>query len=254
MKKLVLATIIIGFNFAVKSQELPLTIYGGLNTAGASTSDFSNFDISDWQQFGLNSLNPGGNEGRVNVDLTSRTPKKINLGIVLGARYGINDKFSALAEIQYAVSGISMLGIYLGVNYNIINGEKFSLGLTPKLGYNTGSADLGEIEVLPGYVPPVVLPEGTFRPGDALSMEFSGLAVNLGVTPSYVVSQKISVMAFLGYNLGFTSSDGLLCNGVILPMTAQGVVKSDGLNTQAGLNPNIKSSGLNFQIGISYKF
>lgn len=246
--------ILIGINFAVKSQDLPLTFYGGLNTSGASSTDFTNFDISDWQNYGLNTLNPGGSEGRVNVDLTSKKPKALNLGIMLGARYGLTEKFSALAEVQYAVSGISLMGIYLGVNYDLIKGEKFSLGITPKIGYNIGSADLGNIELRPGYTPPVILPEGTFNVGDALSMEFSGLAVNLGLTPSFAVTEKISVMGFLGYNLGFTSSDGLLSNGVSLPMTALGVVKPDGLSTQAGINPTLKSSGLNLQIGVSYKF
>ncbi len=240
-------------NLVVHSQDLPLTVYGGLNIGGSSSNDFTNFDISDWENYGLLSQNPSSAEGRVFVDLESMKPNPINIGIMLGARYGFSEKFSALAEIQYALSGVSMMGIYLGVNYDLINGEKFSLGLTPKIGYNTGSADLGEISLIDGYFPPVILPEGTFNPGDALSMEFSGLAINLGITPSFKVTDQISVMGFLGYNLGFTSSDGLLCNGIQLPMTAPGVVKSDGLNTQAGLDPTITSSGLNFQIGVSYK-
>jgi hypothetical protein len=37
-------------------------------------------------------------------------------------------------------------------------------------------------------------------------------------------------------------------------MSAAGVVKSDGLNSQAGINPIVKSSGLNIQIGVAYKF
>ena len=45
------------------------------------------------------------------------------------------------------------------------------------------------------------------------------------VIPSFAVTEKIFLMGFLGYNLGFTSSD------VLLPMTAQRVVKSDGLST-----------------------
>jgi len=83
-------------------------------------------------------------------------------------------------------------------------------------------------------------------------MEFSGLAVNLGLTPNFAVTEKISITGFLGYNLSFAKSDGLLCNGILMPMTARGVVKSDGLNTQAGISPTVKSSGLNFQLGVAY--
>ena len=253
MKKIIISTaLLIGLSFGANAQ-VPLTIYGGLNIAGISTTDFTKFDISDWENYGLNSQNPGGVEGRVTVDLVTMKPKPISIGIMLGGRYQVSEKFSALAEIQYALSGVSLMGLFVGANYDIVKGEKFSLGLTPKIGYNSGNADLGEISLLPGYTPPVILPEGTFNPGDALSMEFSGLAVSLGLTPSLAINEKISVMGFLGYNLSFAKSDGLLCNGVLLPMTARGVVKSDGLGTQAGISPKINSSGLSFQIGIAYK-
>ena len=253
MKKIIITTaLFIGLNFFVQAQ-VPVTIYGGLNIAGTGSKDFTMFDISDWQNYGLLSQDPSSSEGRVTVNLPSMKPKSISLGIMLGGRYQLSEKFSALAELQYALSGVSLMGLYVGVNYDIVKGEKFSLGITPKIGYNTGSADLGEISLLSGYTPPVILPEGTFKPGDALSMEFSGLAVNLGLTPSFAVTEKISVMGFLGYNLSFAKSDGLLCNGVLLPMTAKGVVKSDGLGTQAGISPTINSSGLSFQIGVAYK-
>ena len=252
-KNTILITLVFGLNFFVKAQ-VPVTIYGGVNIAGTSTKDFTKFDISDWETYGLNIINPGGQEGRVSVDLANMKPKAISIGLMLGGRYNFNEKLSALAELQYSLSGVSLLGIYAGLNYDIIKGEKFSLGLTPKIGYNSGSADLGEITLLDGYVPPVVLPEGTFNPGDALSMEFSGLAVNLGLTPSFAITEKISIMGYLGYNLSFASRDGLLCNGTLLPMDANGVVKSDGYNTQAGISPSVNSSGLSFQIGVAYKF
>jgi len=240
-------------NLTVQSQDLPLTFYGGINIAGASSTDFTVFDISDWQNYGLKSQNPTSSEGRVTIDLEAMKPNTTNFGVMLGARYGLSERLSALAEIQYTLSGISLTGIYVGLNYDVIKGNKFSLGLTPKIGYNIGSADLGEISLLTGYTPPVILPEGRFKPGDALSMEFSGLAINLGLTPSYKITDKIDLIGFIGFNIGFTSSDGLLSNGVLLPMTAQGVVKSNGLDTQAGIDPTINSTGLSFQIGVMYK-
>jgi hypothetical protein len=231
-----------------------LSVYGGLNISGTSTKDFTKFDISDWENYGLLSQNPSSAEGRVTVDLESMKPSSLGIGLLLGGRYDLTEKFSALAEFQLNLSGVSLLGIYAGVNYDIIKGDKFSLGITPKIGYNVGSADLGEISLISGYTPPVVLNEGTFNAGDALSMEFSGLAFSLGITPKYAIADNISIMAFLGYNLSFAKSDGLLCNGVLLPMTAKGIVKSDGLNTAAGVSPSINSNGLNFQIGVSYAF
>jgi hypothetical protein len=259
MKKIVISiAILFGVNCLVIAQS-PITIYGGLNIAGSSTKDFVKFDISDWENYGLLSENPSSVEGRVSVDLASMKPNPINIGLMLGGRYNLNEKFSALAEVQYTVSGISLLGVYAGVNYDLVKKEKFSLGFTPKIGYNVGSADLGTISLISGYTPPVILTEGTFTEGDALSMDFSGIAINLGLTPTFAITEKLSIMGLLGYNLSFASSDGLRCvsvddgSEIILPMSAVGIVKSDGSGTQAGISPLLSSSGLSLQIGLSYK-
>ena len=253
MKKVIISiALIFGINFIAQA-KMPLQIYGGINITGTSTEDFTKFDISDWENYGLASVNPGSSEGRVLVDLVSMKPPVINLGAMLGGRYELNEKISALLEFQYTFTGVALTSVYLGVNYEIIQGDKFSLGITPKIGYSIGSADLGEITMISGYTPPVILPEGTFNLGDELSMEFSGLAVSLGVTPNFTITENISLTGFLGYNLSFASSDGLLCNDVLLPMSAKGVVKPDGLGTQAGISPSISSSGLSLQLGMEYK-
>lgn len=229
-----------------------ISIYGGLNIAGAKAKDFGTFDISDWQNYGLISEDPSNAEGRVRVNLENQKPGAINIGFLLGANYSLNEKLDALAEINYGLSGLKMTAAYVGINYKVVVKEKFTLGISPRIGYNSGSADLGTINVISGYVPPVILPEGTFNEGDALSMSFSGLGLNIGLRPTYQITDQISFQGHLGYNLAFTSTDGLLCNGVVLPMTSAGVVRPDGSGTKSGLNPSISSSGLSLQIGISY--
>jgi hypothetical protein len=246
-KVLLFTLCLAGFSFA---QDI--SIYGGLNIAGAKAKDFGTFDISDWQNFGLISEDPSNPEGRVRVNLENQKPGAINIGFLLGANYSLNEKLDALAEINYGLSGLKMTAAYVGINYKVVVKEKFTLGISPRIGYNTGSADLGTISVISGYVPPVILPEGTFNEGDALSMSFSGLGLNIGVRPTYQITDQISFQGHLGYNLAFTSTDGLLCNGVVLPMTSAGVVRPDGSGTKSGLNPSISSSGLSLQLGISY--
>ena len=137
-KTLILTALVFGLNSFVNAQG-KITVYGGLNMAGSSTKDFVKFDISDWEEFGLLSENPLSSEGRVTVDLTKMKPKTTNIGLMLGGRYNLSEKFSALAEVQYTVSGVSLLGMYAGVNYDFVKKEKFSLGFTPKIGYIIGS-------------------------------------------------------------------------------------------------------------------
>lgn len=253
MKRITVFCMFFALFLNVKGQ-LPFDVYGGLNIAGTSTSDFTRFDISDWEKFGLKSVNPSSSEGRVRIDLEGMKPSAMNIGIMIGGVRKVNDNLSAIFEIQYSLSGIQLLATNIGVNYAIMKGDKFNLSVTPKLGYNRGKADLGAISVIPSYTPPVILTEGTFNEGDALSMEFSGLAVNIGITPTYKINDKLSILGNIGYNLGFTSSDGLLCNGITVPMTSRGVVQSVGLGSaQAGISPSITSSGLSFQVGVMYK-
>lgn len=253
MKKVTVMCLFFALFLNAKGQ-LPFDVYGGLNIAGTSTSDFTKFDISDWEKFGLKSVNPSSSEGRVRIDLEGMKPSAMNIGVMIGGVRKLNDNLSALFEIQYSLSGIQLLATNIGVNYAIMKGDKLNLSITPKLGYNRGKADLGAISVIPSYTPPVILSEGTFNEGDDLSMEFSGLAINVGITPTYKINDKLSLMGNIGYNLGFTSSDGLLCNGITVPMTSKGVVQSAGLGSvQAGISPSITSSGLSFQIGVMYK-
>ncbi len=247
IKLLSISLILTGVSFAQN-----ISVYGGINIAGSKSSDFGVFDISDWQNYGLISEDPSNPEGRVRVDLTNKKPGAVNLGFLIGANYSLSEKLDALAEVNYGLSGVKMTSAYVGLNYKLVMKEKFSLGISPRIGYNAGSADLGTISIISGYVPPVILTEGIFNEGDALSMEFSGLGINIGIRPTFKVTDQISVQGHLGYNLAFTSSDGLLCNGVVLPMTSAGIVKPDGSGTQAGLNPSISSSGISLQIGISY--
>lgn len=249
MKKL---TIIIASMMISTSLTAQLNVYGGIQTQQASSTDFVNFHISDWENYGLLAVDPSSQEGRVAVNLTDVEPGFINLGIFVGADYSLTDKLSALGEIQYNLSGISNLGINAGVTYNWANSEKIRQGLSLRLGYNMGSADLGTVSLIDNYTPPVILPEGTFNEGDALSMEFSGLVIGFGLSTDIKISDKIGLRIEPGYQLGFMSSDGLLAGGVAVPMSSPAVVQTDGLNTQAGILPDISSSGAYIKLGLSY--
>jgi hypothetical protein len=249
MKKL---TFFIAGMMISSSLTAQLNIYGGIQTQQASSTDFVNFHISDWENYGLLANDPSSLEGRVAVNLTDVEPGFINLGIFVGADYSLSDKLSALGEIQYNLSGISNLGINAGVTYNWTNSEKIRQGLSLRLGYNTGSADLGTVSVIENYTPPVVLTEGTFDDGDALSMEFSGLVIGFGLSTDIKISDKIGLRIEPGYQLGFMSSDGLIAGGVAVPMSSAAVVQPDGQNTQAGILPDISSSGAYIKLGVSY--
>lgn len=250
-----LGTLLIAFlsiNIVAFAQLKNINYYGGLNFSTISAKDFDKFDISDWQNYGLKQVDPSSAEGRVNINLGQKKPATANLGIMIGSNYELNESLEALLELQYNFSGLDLYAANIGINYKVINAEKFSLGITAKAGYVSGSADLGVIEMISGYTPPVILPEGTFNVGDKLTMEFSGITASVGLAPQFIINEQISVVSFVGYNLSFAKSDGLKCNDILLPMEAKGVVKADLGKSPANLKPEVNTSGINAFVGVKY--
>jgi hypothetical protein len=236
-----------------------IKIYGGLSTYGVSTTDFQDFHISDWENYGLKSVNPSSSEGRVSVPLSEKIPSAINLGIFLGGAYSLSEKLDVVGELQYGLASTQYIGVFLGIDYNLIEKEKFSLGIKPMFGYIQASANFGEIEVINSYTPPVILPEGTFNVGETLTMSMNGLGLQAALTPKYMVSEAIGIYASIGYGLSFSTNPVLTAKastddetGTTIPMTAKGVVKTDFSASSANISPLAKIQGLSLQLGVSY--
>lgn len=236
-----------------------VSIYGGLNLTGVSVNEFENFHISDWENYGLLSLDPNSAEGRVAVNLANKKPSSLTVGAVLGLFYSLAPKLDALVEVQITFSRVEYKAAFVGIKYDLVSTEKFTLGITPKIGFTLATANFGEISLIPGYTPPVILREGTFTNGDTLKMDISGLAASLNLTPMLKFSDKFGLYANLGYQISFAGDPALKASSasgtdVDIPMTAKGVVKSDLSATQAGIKPSILPTGLSIHLGISYKF
>ncbi len=234
-----------------------LSVYGGLNLAGISVTDFVNFHISDWQNYGLKSTDPTSLEGRVAVNLADKKPSSLTIGGVLGVYYYLAPKLDALVEAQATFSGVTYLAAFVGLKYDIVSTESFTLGITPKIGYTLATADFGEVSLIRGYTPPVILPEGTFTNGDKLKMDVKGLAGSLNLTPAFKINEKVRIFANLGYQISFAGDPALKATNstgteVDIPMTARGVVKNNYSATQAGLKPSVLPSGVAIHLGISY--
>ncbi|MAI86672.1 MAG: hypothetical protein CMF99_05870 [Candidatus Marinimicrobia bacterium] len=223
------------------------TVYGGLSGVNITTSDFTNFHVSDWEQFGLDGL-----EGRVAVPLGDNDIAGPNLNVLVGAYSPLLNRLDGFAEAQVGVGDVSYVAVFLGVDFKVMDGASFSLGLTPKFGYSSAQADFGAIELLPGKTPPVVLSEGTFNVGDSLTMDMSGVALGFGLTPRIQLTDEIGLTSFIGFQQSITADPAIKAGDIEIPMSSNGVVKSDGSSVQAGLEPTANSTGFTWQFGITY--
>jgi len=257
MKRVITMMIVLVLGSNLFAQDLDpktMTYYGGISMNSITTSEFKNFHISDWQSYGLLSENSSSSEGRVSIALGDKDPAGSNLSFLGGVISPLSDNLNAFVEFQMGLGDVSYTGLYLGVTYNLINGKSFKLGITPKAGYSMATADFGEIELISGYTPPVIITEGTFTNGDKLTMDMSGVGVQIGITPSIKINDQIGILVQAGYELSFASDPVIMVNDDIeIPMTATGVVKDNLSGTQAGINPSAATGGVFFQFGISYK-
>ena len=245
LKNIIYLVFVITFCNAQKFEDF--TLYGGLSGVNVTTSDFSNFHVSDWERFGLDAT-----EGRVAVPLGDNDIAGPNLNILVGAYSPLLNKLDGFAEAQVGVGDVSYVAVFLGVDFKFLDGESFSLGLTPKFGYTSAQADFGAIELLPGKTPPVVLSEGTFNVGDSLTMDMSGAALGIGITPRVQLTNEIGLTSFVGFQQSITSDPALKAGDLEIPMSSNGVVKPDGSSNQAGLDPSANSTGFIWQFGITY--
>ena len=231
----------------------PITIYGGVHSNTIETSDFNNFHISDWETYGLKSESSSSAEGRLNVPLADKDPGGSNLNLLLGAISQVSNNLDGLAEVQVGLGDLTYVSLYVGANYKLINSGKFSLGITPKVGYTSATADFGAIELISNYTAPVIIDEGRFTNGDSLTMDLSGAGIQLGITPSIKINNSLGLYLQAGYDLSFASKPVIKVNEEIeIPMNSNAVVRTDLTGTQADLSPDAKIGGLLFQLGITY--
>lgn len=249
---------------AVLAQQGSWKIHAGLTSLPLQTSGFDDFHISDWERYGLKILNSSSAEGRVSVPLSSFQGSNLTVGIGAGLYYGLTDGIDAGADFQFGFGSANTFTFLLGTDLKLINGDKFKLGIMPKIGYASVSANVGTISLIRGYTNPVIITEGTFGNGDNLKVKIGGFATQVALTPSFSLSDKIDLRTQIGYNFSFlgkaqikatkAGSTDSTQDGITINLESPAVVKTDGRNTQANVSPEAQVRGLTFSIGIVYKF
>jgi hypothetical protein len=236
-------------------------LYFGYAMLPLEVSGVSNIDMSDWENYGL-WINNGGIEGRVRLPLSDGETSGLQSGIMLGYEYvPPNANFSLLAELQYAPGDSSVTSFFAGPKWNFYEQDRLSIGFAPKLGYIKASIDLGtasQIRHYGGfgttYRAPVILDEGTIYDGDSISADLSGFGLQLALTSSYKLTDRWGINGQLGYSLSFLGDMEVVAGDITLDKNSRDLVKADGGNTQAGIDPEADASGIFFMLGLEWSF
>lgn len=216
----------------------------GIIRVPLSSEGFENFHISDWQDFGLGSV-----EGRVEVPLAEENPS-FTTGLLGGLIYRFNDKWNGIMELGIGFTDFATFGLILGAEYTIVDAGFIEVRSILKFGSTTGYGGSTTAQLLPDKTPPVILEEGTFNVGDPIEVNFTNLPLQIGFKPVFDISQKLALYGNFYYSTSFSNEATIEAGEIEIPFESPAIVKDNGSSTQAGITPELKVSGLGFDFGV----
>ncbi|MDW3195087.1 MAG: hypothetical protein R8G66_22125 [Cytophagales bacterium] len=242
---LLIAFILFGtITFAQSFNRENITYSIGIIRMPLESEDFNDFHISDWQDFGLGSI-----EGRVAVPLSEERATS-SYGVTGALLYNFNEKWTGLLELGLGVTDFFVLDFMVGAEYALINANLFQLRGVLKAGYATGFGGSTTADILPGKTPPVILPEGTFDAGDAIDVTFNNIPVQLGVKPVIQLTERFALYGNFFYSVSLGNEATIEAGEVEVMFDSDAVVAPDGSSTQAGIAPELKLNGFGFDAGV----
>jgi len=234
--------------YFTKAQDFSTVKYfvGFAMTPSMTGENFNTFDVSDYIRY------PNA-EGRVTVPLGEKELSGSGFGFNLGAMMPLG-KLDAILDMQFRLNGILGVNVMVGGTYNIVAKEKMSFGPTAKVGFSYNQLNFGETTVY--GTPPVIAAGGSFYSGDKVATSLSGLAYQLGVSAKYNMSDKISVLAQLGFGgakLGDMKVEVTPTSGeaFTIDLESSDCVDLDHY-THIAFTPKAKSAGVYFNLGVAF--
>jgi hypothetical protein len=222
--------------------------YVGAANLPLEISGVEDIAVSDWQNYGL-----GIAEGRIVLPLSKGEIAGSQWGAVVGWRLPMHPRFSPLAEVQVGLDSQATLAqVFIGCDWKMMQMERFSLSLIPKIGWALGSVDFGSALVIPGKTAPVITPEGTIYNGDEVMANMAGMAYQVGVRANYMFTDRIGFNFDLGWTQAMLDDFTIEAGNVELDKNSPAVVKNDGSATQVDIDPQASSQGIVMTFGIEF--
>ena len=146
----------------------------------------------------------------------------------------------------------------IGGDMFIVDGKHLKIGIPIRVGGLFATMDFGDLAVIDGYTPPVILTdsnggEQTFNNGDSLRAELSGPMVSAGLAAEGWLTPQLGLRAEVGFSMGFFGDMKIRSGDQDIPIESNAIVKPDGSSDPAGLAPEGGSFGLSGFAGIVYR-
>ena len=227
-------------------------LYLGFSMIPVSVEGLADIHASDWQTCGLGG---GGNcpEGRVSLPMgAGNTGVPLGFGVRVGFQYPLMQSLDIDVEVGVHFGSVLAVAATAGIDWFFVSGESWRLGLNPKVGVLFGTMNFGAARQIPGYVPPVITPEGTFNDGDDLSATMLGFLIDAGLSFEYDFTAKWTLRTSLGFQYAVLGDLDVTAGDVTIAEDSGALVKPDGTSNQAGIDPQGGSLGASLFLGVVY--
>ena len=228
-------------------------VYVGAAVIPLRVTGLEDLHVSDWEQWGLKSADDKSLEARVALPLSEGNFEGIMRGIRMGYSYDLEDNMTANAELGLHAGTMNAVTLTVGIDYPMMVAGAVRMSAPLRVGLIAGSMDFGATEVVPGYTPPVDVPEGRFQQGDALSASLAGGIVSAGVSLTWELTPKLGIRVDACVQYGVMGNLVIRAGDVEISQDAPSLVKADASATQAGIEPEGESLGMSGFAGVVYR-
>jgi flagellar basal body-associated protein FliL len=229
-----------------------------------STIDFSDVHVSDWELHRVS-----GNEGRVLLPLSDANAKEGHT-LNIGAEFlNPSRPYRMVLDLDLRFGSLFYFQFMGGLKFKHDLSDIFSIGILPQIGAGIAICNYGEAKVLPGTIPPIHTPVGTFYEGYNLSSSAYCFVSRIMLCTDIKISDFFGFNIQAGYNFAFLNNFDITASDPNKDETGtqdftidfgnSAVVKpvidsrtGEWSTEPAGINPKVKMNGLIFKIGFTF--
>jgi hypothetical protein len=186
-----------------------VAIYLGTSVISTELKNATDFEISDWERYGLRSEDLGNTESRARVNLSGNEPPSQWVWFTLGMQFYMYEQFALQLEFEIApIQPITGQSLSVGVAYDflrfnrkhqvVLGGSPLMLGLAARGGYSSSNVNYTTRPVS-DYDVQVDAPNAEFNVGTDMQLNYRNLFTKVGLKLTIRAFDQLAIMLEAGY-------------------------------------------------------
>lgn len=226
------------------------SIFGGIGFTSFYKTDFTAFNISDYQKTGLNSVNPLNNEGRLLVNYEANSASNFPYAH-FGYDLNLFTPIHVQAELSISLNDkTNCTQLLFGGSYEFNRRKKISFSVIGQIGFATGTVYLGKTYAIAGYNQSFEIDGKKFDIDQDVNSEIRGASYNLSVRPKYKINKRLSGYVEVGFRYSQLSKSVVKIGGESFTNAPDYFLESGTGDTRMPTLPNLTFQSPLIQVGV----